>query len=164
MTLDLYYIHYGDHGKWHKIPDYTFQVTQTGFVIAANNFMFQIFNQITQRLTSTGLMNHMVQKCFNFQKNESELRKWSILFLEDLEFGFFIWLGFCGVCCVIFIAELLTLKLLCLFKRLKIKNKILKLKIVITRQTVKRRTKRNVKANKIRLNKKLNKQLINLTK
>lgn len=105
-TLEIYYISYGDNGKWHVIPDYTLQVSQTGFVFSSNNFLLKPFDEITQRLTSTGVMNHIVRKCFDNHRNVDEKNKWSVLTTQSLSFGFTIWLGCCGACIVVFIGEI----------------------------------------------------------
>ena len=106
-VLELYNIDkVNNDGKWHVIPDYTLQVSQTGFAFAANNYAYEGFNEITQRLTSAGVMDHMIQKCFGRQKSILDKKHWSVLVINNLEFGFFIWLACCAFCFFIFIFEI----------------------------------------------------------
>lgn len=117
MTLKLYYLYFGTMGHWHQLPDYALQVSQTGFMFRANNFMFHPFDEMTQWLTTTGVMNFIVKKCFKNKAGYIEKGKWTVLMLRNLEFGFVIWLGCCGICCVVFAGELLYAQFVNGFKR-----------------------------------------------
>ena len=91
---------------WHKIPNYSLQVSQVGFTFTDNHFLFENANKIVQQLTSTGMMNKLMSSCpvLNWKNPK---RHPSVLTLKSLDFGFFIWLGFCVVCVVVFIFEIL---------------------------------------------------------
>ena len=108
MALKLYEKNFGKSLNWHKIPNYNLQVTNIGFTFGPHNFFFEIIDKITQQLTSAGLIDHFIEFCFPKAKHEDFFRHWSVLKLENLEFGFIIWLGCCGICGGCFVVEIIA--------------------------------------------------------
>ncbi|CAG9805812.1 unnamed protein product [Chironomus riparius] len=165
LVLDMYYIHFSDRGKWHKLPNFNFQVSQSGFFVAHNNFMFEPIDNITQKLISAGIMNYLVQKCSSGLKNINEEVVWSSLVLSSLKFGFVIWIECCGVCCIVFVVELLILKL---FKGIntslaisikQIRQLLMKLKAISNT-----RIKKSIQTQRKRIHENLNKKIGNFSK
>ncbi|CAG9810963.1 unnamed protein product [Chironomus riparius] len=98
--------HFKYNIKWHKLPNYSLYVGQSGFIFRANNFFFRIVDETIQRLTSGGIMNHLIKKCFPAKTGEVEVKEATVLKIKDLNFGFNIWLGCCAVCASCFVIEL----------------------------------------------------------
>lgn len=92
---------------WYKIPDYSLQVIHVGFVLAKNNFFFDVLDKNVQKMLSAGLIDPIINDCvqfvpFKFVQNES-----TIFTLNSLSFGFVIWFGCIGICMVVFLAEII---------------------------------------------------------
>ena len=101
-TLDYFFI---KSTRWYKLPEYTFQVSQLGLVLTANHFLFENVDKMIQRLTSSGIMKFILNKCILPKVNLVVGKTSSVLTLKDLSFGFVIWLSFCGVCFCVFMFE-----------------------------------------------------------
>ena len=98
---------FGFQFSWQKIPNFYLDVGQSGFLFNANNFFFHIVDETIQRLVSCGIMNHLIHKSFPLEFKFIVEKSASVLSVEDLDFGFIIWLGCCAVCAVCFILEIL---------------------------------------------------------
>ena len=106
MSLKLYERLTRQTLSWNEIPDYSFQVSQSGFAFVPNNFFYENMHKATQQLTSAGMMDYLVEDCFPSTKNIVFYDHWSILTVESLSFGFVIWLGCCGICVIAFTGEI----------------------------------------------------------
>lgn len=104
MFLNYYETFYGNSYDWHK-------VLQTGdmhecFGFHENSFFFQMFKKLIDRLIDTGVMQYLNE---NFYRRKLKFRKVetepAILTVQDLAFGFNIWLGSCLVSFLSFLVE-----------------------------------------------------------
>lgn len=111
--------------NWHQLPQYTVHVFQTAFGLSANNFFFDVINKATQQLKPAGIIDRIIEQCYPFKRTLLAEKNWKVLKLNDLIFGFVIWMGWCMVCTGVFFGE-------CVFKNLRgkriVKKKIVKLK------------------------------------
>ncbi|CAG9810966.1 unnamed protein product [Chironomus riparius] len=120
--------HYGYNIKWHKLPNYCISVSQSGFAFLQNNFFFRIVDETVQRLTSAGIINRLIEQCYPLKGNRFEAKAPSVLKIEDLDFGFVIWIGCCAACVACFVAESLFWMICNILKDLKDKSTTNKLK------------------------------------
>ena len=106
MMMDHYEWMTGDPKFWLQIPDTTVQVSHVGFSMFSNNFFLQGLNDVTQQLVMTGIMDKTLRDLFGTKRKFSKLSEPKILSLENLGFGFVIWLWFCGICVLVFLCEI----------------------------------------------------------
>jgi hypothetical protein len=95
----------GKSFKWHQLKNENFQVSQIGFFFFPNNFFLNIIDIETQRLTSAGIMSHLLNLVFKDKYSNVSIKEWKVLTLENLRFGFVIWLWSCAVAVVAFLVE-----------------------------------------------------------
>jgi hypothetical protein len=93
--------------NWHQIPEYTFQVSQSGIAFHVNNFFFEIVDNIIHRLIPSGILEMKVQRCLSFIPKIVFRKRWAVLTIDRLSFGFNIWLGFCALSAIVFVCEIL---------------------------------------------------------
>jgi hypothetical protein len=82
-----------------------------------------MFEETTNRFIDTGIMNYLIR--VNIPEKISIKRSGDppkVLTLEDLSFGFNIWIGFCVICITSFILESLFARLYIQWKRIHIRN------------------------------------------
>lgn len=116
--------------KWHRLPNFFLSVYNSGFTFALNNFFFDIVDETVQLLTSAGIMNQIIKRCFVTKKNEIELKEAFVLKLKDLNFGFMIWLGCCAVCGTSFVTETIFWYIRNIYKFLRTQKKPKKIKFM----------------------------------
>ena len=114
LAVDEFYINYFDSLKkkrfhdWKKLEHVTLWSTYDVFIFHGNAFYFRMLFKIVDSLIPTGIMHHLIEehftKKFKFQKVRKIPR---ILNINDLSFGFNIWLGFCTISFIGFIVEIL---------------------------------------------------------
>lgn len=92
--------------NWYMLPDVYFHQSVTGIFIKRNNFFYQVINKVLQRWVSTGIIDHMIKNVFKPKRKFIKEKEWDVLTLENLRFGFVIWLGTCCVSIIAFILEL----------------------------------------------------------
>lgn len=69
IVLKLHEKFFGKSVNWHKSLVYSLQVSQVRFGFSANNFFFKTTGTIVQMLTSTGIMDHIIQStCYNIHQ------------------------------------------------------------------------------------------------
>ena len=92
---------------WNQLDERFFAVT-IGIATLQSSFYFRIIKDTVDRLTDTGVIRHLINTRVlmlkKYPKDESEPK---ILSLEDLSYGFNIFLGFCLISGLIFIVELI---------------------------------------------------------
>lgn len=93
------------------------EVTQLGFAFFKNNFFFKIAEESVQQLTSAGILFWMIDNEIGLKYKFTSKKEPTKLTIENLNFGFVIWIGFCGISVIAFVCEILYRKL-----RHKIKN------------------------------------------
>lgn len=97
---------------WTKLEDFTLHVELKSFVMLQSAFYFTMFERLTNRFIDTGIMNHLANKILKEKIKIDDLEdSKKILSLDDLSFGFNIWIGFCCICIISFIFEHLCSKL-----------------------------------------------------
>ncbi|KAL7012313.1 hypothetical protein ACKWTF_014762 [Chironomus riparius] len=106
MMLDHYESVTGDAKFWLQIPDTSVQVSQIGFSMFANNFFLQGLNQVTEQLVASGIMCKIVEEVMGSKRKFVKTSEPQTLSIENLGFGFIIWISFCGYCVLIFMLEL----------------------------------------------------------
>lgn len=139
---------------WYQLKDFSLEVSQLGFAFFPNNFFLKIAEKAVQHLTSAGIMfwtmENEIGSTYKFLTRKNPKR----LTVENLNFGFVIWLGFCGLSVVTFFGEVLYAKLKKLIILIKIRTlKQLALKVrpakIIKNAKKNRIQLRNVKQLKI---------------
>lgn len=92
--------------NWDMLPNFVISSSNDAFRFLENSFYFRMFDKLIHDFIPTGIMNHLVEKHFikswKYEKIEYEPY---ILSIEDLAFGFNIWLCFCLISIIAFIAE-----------------------------------------------------------
>ncbi|CAG9811049.1 unnamed protein product [Chironomus riparius] len=96
--------------KWHKIPNYKLQVSLTGFILAPNNFIFHILDDLIQKLMPAGIIDFMIDSCLTNSSKIVDSKQLSALSVDNLTFGFVIWFGFFLLCFPVFLLEIITWK------------------------------------------------------
>jgi hypothetical protein len=87
---------------------------QNGFATYRNHFMFDLTEHLMQRFIPMGIAQHIFD--FNHwlifrQYIEIESKEPQVLVMNDLGFGFVIWLIACGISTVGYFAEILKFKM-----------------------------------------------------
>jgi hypothetical protein len=91
---------------WNQLDERFFAVT-IGIVTLESSFSFKMIENTVDRLIDTGVISHIIKTRVlyvkKYPKDESEPK---ILNVDDLLFGFNIFLGFCGISGLVFCFEL----------------------------------------------------------
>lgn len=77
-----------------------------GFGFNANNFMYGLTEDVIEKLFPMGILQHWTD--FNVLNSDSNVKKKKVpkvLKMDDLSFGFVLWLVACGVSCLCFLIE-----------------------------------------------------------
>ena len=83
-----------------------------GFGFNANNFMYSLTEDLIKKLHPMGIIQHwMDAEFFNIQHGFLRVKIPKVLRVEDLRFGFVLWLMACCMSCVCFIVEVSYVKL-----------------------------------------------------
>jgi len=106
-ALNYLEYNYGKSLKWHQLKNVNFHVHQIGFFFFPNNFFLNIIDIETQRLTSAGIMNYLVNLVYKDKRSFLSIKEWKMLTMEKLQFGFVIWLCSCAVTVVVFVVEVM---------------------------------------------------------
>ena len=112
LSMDEFYLHYymnlgiKPDFEWNRLETILESSFDT-FSFIGNVFNFRMLNKIIDDLIPTGVMNHLIEKYYfkKFRQAHDDDTKPQVLNLNDLSFGFNIWLGFCLISIVAFIAE-----------------------------------------------------------
>lgn len=99
--------------EWNKLEDTVLWSSYDVFIFHGTAFYFRMFYEIIDKLIPTGVMDYLIKehytKKWRFQKFKKEPK---VLNVDNLGFGFNIWLGFCMISLIGFMAELLTKSLI----------------------------------------------------
>ena len=106
-SLDVLQLSLRKSLNWHQLKNINFQVNQVGFFFLRNNYFLPIIDRETQQLTSAGIMNYLVNLVYNNRFLFTSEKEWKVLSIENLRFGFVIWLYSCAVTVVVFVAEVI---------------------------------------------------------
>jgi len=112
--MDEFYLNYYDtqfkqnNISWNKLNDFLVMRTFDAFTFIGSSFYFRMLNKVISNLIPTGIMSHLVE---NFYSKKIKFKRIGkdpkILNVDDLAFGFNIWLGFCAISVVAFVIELI---------------------------------------------------------
>lgn len=94
--------------QWNQLTDTVMFTTSESFVFPQRAFFFRMMLITINKLIDTGIMKHLLDNHFKNRKYlrvEDELK---VLDVDDLAFGFNIWLGFCVTSCAFFVLEKLS--------------------------------------------------------
>jgi hypothetical protein len=110
FELDSNFILYGSIFEFtpNRLPENLLS-SPMGFAFVPNNFLFPLFDEVIQRFNSAGILQWTIQlynKRF-YKPYQEPLREPQVFSIEDLSFGFFIWLAALGVSSMVFASELL---------------------------------------------------------
>ncbi|CAG9803589.1 unnamed protein product [Chironomus riparius] len=105
-------LHFKRHDDWNKLENFKIFVGFGSFAMFQSAFYFRMIEQTTNRLIDTGIMKYLIEHIAteNIRIKKSNVLP-KVLSLEDLLFGFNIWIGFCCLSLASFIFEILSLKL-----------------------------------------------------
>lgn len=96
-------------------------VTHGGLVTQTNAFYFEMIEKTVDSLIDTGILSYLIEKDIGkklkFGQAESEPK---VLNMDDLSFGFNIWLGCCVFSAICFVIELVGWPI----KKCRLKNKV----------------------------------------
>jgi len=90
--------------NWHMLTD-SLQVSGAGFAFYANNFFSKVIDRVIKAWIPAGIMDKIMTEFLGNNRNFVTLKKPMVLKMDNLRFGFSIWLGCCGFCLAIFIIE-----------------------------------------------------------
>lgn len=114
LVVDEFYINYIDSYRKNKLNEWSElnQILFTSydvFLFHCNSFYFRMMNKIVNNLIPTGIMNHLVEKYYTQQWKWTKVEKDpKVLNVDDLSFGFNIWLACCLLSFLAFIAEFIV--------------------------------------------------------
>ncbi|KAL7013934.1 hypothetical protein ACKWTF_015653 [Chironomus riparius] len=109
LIFQLYMLNYfekaeGKSKNWHQLPD-PFFVTRATFQFYRNNFYLFIINSVINAWTTTGIMDKIIKDAMGEKMKFRVKKEPKVLTVENLDFGFFIWLGCCGCSFACFVLE-----------------------------------------------------------
>ncbi|KAL7025525.1 hypothetical protein ACKWTF_013513 [Chironomus riparius] len=93
------------HPKWNKIELENIFISHQALIFHQHSFYFRMMFKTVNSLIDTGIMKHLTD---NYLKQKKFIVLEEIpksLSLNDLSFGFNIWLGFCGMSLILFFVE-----------------------------------------------------------
>jgi len=111
LCIDEFYHNYQEYLlesslEWNQLKDIILYTTYDAFLFIDNSFYFQMFKKIINDLIPTGIINHLIEnhyiKKIIFLKIKKDPQ---VLSVDDLLFGFKIWLGSCLISFIAFIIE-----------------------------------------------------------
>lgn len=92
--------------EWNQLEDTVLYTTYEAFLFHNYSFYFRMMKKVIDSLIPGGIMNYLVDNYYTrkwkFKKVEEGPKTLNI---EDLWFGFNIWIGFCFISFVAFLAE-----------------------------------------------------------
>lgn len=92
---------------WNQLDD-RFYATRIGIATQHSAFYYRMIKDTVDKLTDTGIIKHLIKtRVLIRRKYPKDVAEPKILNIEDLLFGFNIFLGFCLICGIIFWIELI---------------------------------------------------------
>jgi hypothetical protein len=89
-----------------------FFVTSVGLATSNNHFIFPLADDVMQNLISAGIPQHLekfhIDSILHPYQDDDDAKEPIVLSIDDLNFGFIIWLVTSGVSVAAFIFEILT--------------------------------------------------------
>lgn len=102
--------------NWYTYSDFIVETTQCGLGMLKNHFFLEQLDKVIQRLVQAGIMEKLIVKKIGNSKMFVSLKSPKRFSVDNLSYGFVIWLGFCGISFAAFCFELF-------FKLSRCKNK-----------------------------------------
>ncbi|KAL7051756.1 hypothetical protein ACKWTF_004599 [Chironomus riparius] len=92
--------------NWTKLDDFIVFAFHETFFFFKECFYFRMFDRIIDDLIPTGIINHLIENNYTkpWEYDQPEVKP-KVLTLDDLAFGFIIWLIFCLISFIGFIVE-----------------------------------------------------------
>ena len=90
-----------------KVNERLFQVP-VGLLFLKNNFLYYLYDEVIQGLTTAGISQQIwkIYKCDKYPVDNGPISKEHLaLKLDDLSYGFIIWLVACGIATCVFLLE-----------------------------------------------------------
>lgn len=115
LCIDEFYHNYQEfifqnNFGWNQLQDTVLFTTYDSFLFIDNSFYYQMLKKVINDLIPTGIMNHLIEnhytKKINFAKVENQPQ---VLNVDELLFGFKIWLASCLTSVIAFIGESLMM-------------------------------------------------------
>lgn len=106
--------------NWTVLPNFVFQILPMSFATTANNFFFHILDKTTRQLTDAGIIQRMLFNSFGPKYVKRTKTRPVVLKVNDLSFGFVIFLVSLAVSLAVFLCELMVKFCLTLSFRKKI--------------------------------------------
>lgn len=79
--------------------------THTSFMFDRNNFMIDLFDEIIERLLPSGIIQHLKNK-YGYSTSFILKHGPKVLSVDDLSYGFIIWLVTCAMSLSVFVLEI----------------------------------------------------------
>jgi len=98
--------------EWNQI-DASILTSHEGIAMPALSIFTKMIHNVTDRLIDSGIMENMMQNLMIYSRKFQNEKDPKILSLDDLAFGWNIWLGFCGISGLIFVFELVLMQKFC---------------------------------------------------
>lgn len=91
--------------EWHRVPEVLYSLYE-GFMFRHSSFYYRQFRRLIDRLVDTGVMGYLTKEHYvkelKFYKPKTGPK---VLTVEDLSFGFNIWLAACLLSAIVLIFE-----------------------------------------------------------
>lgn len=95
--------------KWNRLENVLLWRTFDAFTFKGSSFSYRMLNKVINDLIPTGIMNLLIEKYYTKKWTYLKVEKLpKVLDVDDLAFGFNIWLGFCGISGVSFLLEMIS--------------------------------------------------------
>lgn len=96
---------------WNQLMDNVMYTALQSFVFHQESFAFRMMKMTIDNLIDTGIMRHLVDDYLHINKPQKTKDEPKVLTLYDLDLGFAVYLGFCGLSFIIFVIEIIWYKM-----------------------------------------------------
>lgn len=113
LCIDNFFESYENHidnitSEWNRLDESLYTSLEI-FGFHHFSFYFRAFKRLIDRMIEGGIMNVLVEKHYLKRRNTKKAKNDpKVLKLDDLGFGFEIWLGFCFISTAAFVAEIIS--------------------------------------------------------
>lgn len=104
--------------QWNQLKDIVMYTSSETVLFNQRAFYFRMMHKTINRLIDVGVIRHLVKTHLKKSKPPIVEKQPNVLNTSDLEFGFNVWLGFCGISITAFVLEVLY-KLCCTSQKLR---------------------------------------------
>jgi hypothetical protein len=107
IAISYYETEYEGRDPWNQLDDRLF-ACNIGIAFQHSAFYFRMIKDTVDKLTDTGVVRHLIKTRVlirrKYPQDEPEPKVFDV---DDLLFGFNIFLGFCGICVIVFCVEVI---------------------------------------------------------